>query len=374
MKKLLLVLLSAAAACSGKLPEDQVQNIFARHSFEEHAPEKIAAALKEGGAGGLAALDRRAAVLRDKLPLKARPGEKNISSGLLLGDSGGRLALLAVFPGSPAWEAGFREGDAVLAINGAEPSAEAARGAIGKNTRFTLKAQRQGLPGPLEAEVARGGFFFPKVFSFCDRESRAAFLRLGLFYEGSAEAALAAVKAAADCGAERLVIDLRDNQGGVPAEAAAVLKAFSPAPGPLLELRSRHAEYAALYGAVARGRYAGFKTAVLVNSRTSMAAEVFALALREKAGAALVGGKTAGSVSLTRAFALGDGRGLQLTIARLFPPSGTDLEGAGAAPDAAAGEAGGPVWDNSREVTLLGDQAWLKALELLGAERAAARR
>jgi len=368
MKKLPLLLLCAAAACSGKLPEAQVQNIFARHSFEEQSPEKISAALKTGGGAGLAALDPRAAVLGEKLPLKARPADKNISSGLLLGERGGRMVLLAVFPGSPAWEAGFREGDTVLAINGAEPSAEAARSAIGKNTRFTLTVQRGGQPGPLEAEVERGGFFFPKVFSFCDRENRAAFLRLGLFHEGSAEAALAAVKAAAGCGAARLVIDLRDNQGGVPAEAAAVLKAFAPAPGPLLELRSRHAEYAALYGAEARGRYAGLKLAVLVNARTSMAAEVFALALREKAGAALIGGKTAGSVSLTRAFALGDGRGLRLTVARLLPPSGTDLEGAGVAPDAAAGEAGGMVWDNSREVTLLRDPAWLTALELPAAD------
>lgn len=364
MKKLLLLLLSAAA-CSGKLPEAQVQNIFARHSFEEHAPEKISAALAKGGGVGLAALDARAAVLEEKVPLKARPADKNISSGLLLGDSGGQTVLLAVFPGSPAWEAGFREGDAVLAINGAEPSAEAAGSAIGKSTRFTLKVRRPDSRRPLEAEVQRGSFFFPKVFSFCDRESRAAFLRLGLFYEGSADAALAAVRTAAGCGAERLVIDLRDNQGGVPAEAAGILKAFAAVPGPLLELRSRHAEYAALYGAEARGRYAGLRLAVLVNARTSMAAEVFALALREKAGAVLVGGRTAGSVSLTRAFALGDGRGLRLTVARLLPPSGTDLEGAGVQPDAAAGAADGAVWDNSREVTLLGDPAWLKALELL---------
>jgi len=364
MKKLPLLLL-CAAACSGKLPETQVQNIFARHSFEAHAPEKISAALKKGGGAGLAELDLRAAVLKDKLPLKARPADKNISSGLLLGERGGQVVLLAVFPGSPAWEAGFREGDAVLAVNGAEPSAAAVGSAIGKSTRFTLRAQRPGRPEPLEAEVERGGFFFPKVFSFCDRESRAAFLRLGLFYEGSAEAALAALKAAADCGAERLVIDLRDNQGGVPAEAAGVLKAFAPGPGPLLELRSRHAEYAALYGAEARGRHAGLRLAVLTNARTSMAAEVFALALREKAGAVLVGGRTAGSVSLTRVFALGDGRGLRLTVARLLPPSGANLEGAGAAPDAAAGEAGGAVWDNSREVALFGDPAWQKALELL---------
>jgi len=370
MKKLLLLLLSAAAACSGKLPEDQVQKIFASHSFEEQAPEKIAAALKEGGAAGLAGLDARAAVLEDKVPLKARPADKNISSGLLLGESGGRVALLTVFAGSPAWEAGFRGGDEVLAINGAAPAAEAARSALSNNTRFTLAVRRPGLPGPLEAEVQRGAFFFPKVFSFCDRENRAAFLRLGLFYEGSAEAALAAIKAAADCGAESLVVDLRDNQGGVPAEAAGVLKAFASGPGPLLELRSRHPEYAALYGAEARGRYAGLKLAVLMNARTSMAAEIFALALREKAGAVLVGGRTAGSVSLTRAFSLGDGRGLRLTVARLLPPSGKDVEGSGVAPDAAAGEPGAAVWENSREVTLLGDPAWLKARELLGPARA----
>jgi len=89
MKKLPLLLLCAAAACSGKLPEAQVQHIFARHSFEEHAPQKISAALKEGGVAGLAALDPRAAVLGEKVPLKARPADKNISSGLLLGERGG---------------------------------------------------------------------------------------------------------------------------------------------------------------------------------------------------------------------------------------------------------------------------------------------
>jgi len=162
------------------------------------------------------------------------------------------------------------------------------------------------------------------------------------------------------------VIDVRDNQGGVPGEAAALLKVFAAKPGPVLEVRSRHAGYASLFAAGARGRFAGLRTAVLVNAGTARAAEAFAAALRETAGAVVIGEKTAGSVSLQRAFSLGDGRGLELTVARMFPPSGANLEGSGVAPDAAAGEPGaGRVWDNSREATLLGDAAWARALEIL---------
>ncbi|MDD2806600.1 MAG: S41 family peptidase [Elusimicrobiales bacterium] len=373
MKKLLLILISAAA-CTGKLPEQEVQKIFSRHSCEAHAPEAVSAALKDGAAG-LARLDPRAAVLKGRKPLKARPSGKNISSGLLLGERGGGLVLLKVFSGSPAEAAGFRDGDLVTAINGAAPTAEAVKDGIGRNTRYVLRGERPGAPGVLEGEVARGSFFFPQIFAFYDEGSRTAFLRLGLFFEGSSEVALAAAAAAAERGAQALVIDVRDNQGGVPGEAAAVLKAFAAKPGPVLEVRSRHAGYSSLFAAGARGRFAGLRTAVLVNAGTARAAEVFAAGLRETAGAVLIGEKTAGSVSLQRAFSLGDGRGLELTVARMFPPSGVNLEGAGAAPDAAAGEPGaGRVWDNSREATLLGDGPWLKALELLRDAAAPARR
>ncbi|OGR78000.1 MAG: hypothetical protein A2X32_11850 [Elusimicrobia bacterium GWC2_64_44] len=364
MKKLLLILISAAA-CSGKLPEQEVQKIFARHSCEAHAPEAVAAALKEGAAG-LARLDPRAVVLKGRRPLKARPSEKNISSGLLLGERDSGLALLKVFSDSPAEAAGFRDGDLVTAINGAAPTSEAVNNGIGRNTSYVLRVTRPGAPGAVEAEVARGGFFFPQVFAFYDEGSRTAFLRLGLFFEGSSEAALAAAAAAAGRGAQALVIDVRDNQGGVPGEAAALLKVFAAKPGPVLEVRSRHAGYASLFAAGARGRFAGLRTAVLVNAGTARAAEAFAAALRETAGAVVIGEKTAGSVSLQRAFSLGDGRGLELTVARMFPPSGANLEGSGVAPDAAAGEPGaGRVWDNSREATLLGDAAWARALEIL---------
>lgn len=362
-KPLLLFFACFAAACSGKLPEQEVLKIFSRHSCEEHSPLKISGLLKEKGAAGLKELDSRALVLKARRPVKARPPVSDFSSGLLVAERPGGLFILKVFKDSPGAAAGFRDGDRILALDGEPASSDAVRRRISGSVGFLLRAEREG--AALEARVARDDFFFPPNFGFYDRRTRTAFLRLGLFFEGSAEAALAGLDAMRRVGAVNVLFDLRNNPGGVPAEAAEVLKAFAPKAGPVLEIRSRHKGYCALYEAAGKGRFSGLRTAALVDSGTSMAAEVFARSLKELSGAVLVGEAGAGSVSLVRSFSLGDGRGLELTVARLLPPSGLDLEGKGAEPDRrAAGPVSGRVWDDSRETTLLGDEAYAAAASL----------
>ena len=372
MKKPFLLLFACfAAACSGKLPEQEVLKIFSRHSCEEHSPRKISGLLKEKGAAGLKELDPRALVLKARRPVKSRPPVSDFSSGLLVAERPGGLFILKVFKDSPGAAAGFRDGDRIVALDGEPASSDAVRRHISGSVGFLLKAQREGAAGPLEARVARNDFFFPPNFGFYDRRTRTAFLRLGLFFEGSAEAALAGLDAMRRVGAVNVLFDLRNNPGGVPAEAAEVLKAFAPKAGPVLEIRSRHKGYCALYEAAGKGRFSGLRTAALVDSGTSMAAEVFARSLKELSGAVLVGEAGAGSVSLVRSFSLGDGRGLELTVARLLPPSGLDLEGKGAAPDLrAAGPVSGRVWEDSRETTLLGDGAYAAAAGLFASNAA----
>ena len=370
-KHLLFSLVILAGACSGKLPEQEVQKIFSSHSYEEHSPARISALLKEKGPDGLKELDRRALVLKARRPVKARPSEKNISSGLLVGERSDGLFILKVFRDSPGAAAGFKDGDRVLALDGEPASPAAARVHMSGSPGFLLKAERQGAAGPFEAKVARDDYFFPPNFGFYDKRTRTAFLRLGLFFEGSAEPVLSGFDAMRRLGAVNVIFDLRDNPGGVPAEAARVLEAFAPKAGPVFEVRSRHKGYSALYEAAEKGRFAGMRSAALINSGTSMAAEVFARSLKDLAGTVLVGEPMAGSVSLVRAFRLGDGRGLELTVARMFPPSGLDLEGKGGEPDIkAAGPADGRVWDDSRETALLGDAAYAAAAGLFAANRA----
>ncbi len=364
---LLLPVLLLPAACSKKLPEKEVLNIFARHSYESHSPEKISALLKEGGVKGLGRLDPHVALLKGKRPLKSRPSAGNVASGVLLGEDGSGFYLLKVFVDSPAWKAGFRDGDRLLAADGQPPSRELLAEKMSGGVPVKLRVSRGGRE--LEAVLPKNGFFFPQIFAFYDKPSRTVFVRAGLFFQGSAKLVLDALEAGAGLGAAKAVIDVRDNPGGVPGEAAEVVKAFAAKPGTVLELRSRPPGYSARYEAQSRGRFAGLRAAVLVNSGTSMAAETFAAAMREAAGAALVGDATAGSVSLTRAFRLSDGRGLEITVARLFPPSGAELEGAGVRPDIPAGRSGERyTWDNSRETALLGDEAWGKAASLSGGE------
>ena len=239
---------------------------------------------------------------------------------------------------------------------------------------FALKAERRTPKGgvPVAAQVKRTGFYFPLIFGFYDPDARTAYVKIGMFVQGSSATVMGGLEALAGLGAKKVIFDLRDNKGGMPDEAAGLLGAFAAKAGPVLELKSRHKGYARTYEAGGRGKFAEMKTAVLVDGTTAMAAEVFAQALKELNGARIVGGPTEGNVSLIRTFRLGRGqKGLELTVARMVPPSGVDLEGGGVAPDfktELTREQEGELheaWNAASETSLLGDRAYAKAMELL---------
>lgn len=365
----LAALLLALAACAYKLPEELVLKIFERHSFAAHDAQLLRTLLREKGAEGLRAADPYAQLLRSGRSFKTYQAQPEPWAGLLLGRKGGDHYLLKVFKGSAAGKAGLREGDLVLAVNDAVPGTTAFTRELSGGRGFRVRAARrarEGLSG-FEAEVRPAPLGLPPVFGFYEPAAAAAFVRIGLFFEGSADLAAAGLDALLKSGAKNLILDLRGNRGGDPGEAAALLKLFAPKAGPLLGLASRHQGYAASFSAPGRGRFAGLRCALLVDGETSMAAEVFAASLKELAGASVTGARTAGKVSVQKAFSLGEGRGLSLTVARLVTSSGRDLEGAGLEPDQAAASGKEPAWSSVDAGALLGDEAYLRALEALGA-------
>jgi len=365
--KLLTAVFALLAACAYKLPEAQVLKIFERHSFKEHDPEKLRILLREKGLAGLKSEDKYAEVMvagrKDRLPLiKPEP-----STGMLVGAKGGVYFLLRVFKGSPAEAAGLREGDKLLAVNSAVPGSEEFFKILEGRPEFKVKVSRRSKDGfsESEAEVKGGEFYAPAVFGLYDPESRSAFLRVGLFFDKSASMAEAGLASLEKIGAKGIVFDLRGNRGGSPLEAAALLNLFAPKAGTVFALASRHKGYTRLFEAPARGRFAGMRAVVLTDAATAAAGEVFAASLKEISGAQVVGGRTAGSVSIQKSFSLGGGRGLRLTVARLVPPSGADLEGAGLVPDVPVAAAATPAWAAVPADVLLKDPAYRRALELL---------
>ncbi len=369
----LLLALLLGSACSDKGLYDDAVKAFERHGYRDYSAAEVRSALEAKGFPGLAALDPHARLVPGKLPVRQRAGKAPLSAGLLVGYSRGAVYVLKVFRGSPAEAAGLRDGDRLLEIDGQQATPHAVAEKMTDAFGYSLKTAGP-RPGAAASEVRlnRQEFYFPLVFGFMEPGTDTAYVKVGMLVQGSSSAVTAGLEALSALGARKLVLDLRDSPGGVAAEAAGLLGAFAPRAGPVLELKSAHPGYAAVFEASGRGRFADLKTAVLTDAGTGKAAEAFAQALRELAGARLVGGRTMGDVSVTRTFRLGrGGKGLELTVARILPPSGLDLEGKGAEPDVPvdvdekARQDLREAWGSSSETALLGDRAYAAAVEIL---------
>jgi len=378
MKKIFLpVILALAAACAGGDLAPDIVKVFERHSCEEYQPERIRELLRTKGFDGLKLLDRHAEVITARKKFKELPGGGGVASGLLLEERNGKIYLAKVFQKSPAAAAGLRDGDRLLEVDGRGAGPAEISGMAQARESVKLKVERRGRRGAetVAAELKKEFFSFPVIFGFYEPSAGTAFVRIGMFFEGSDAVVSAGLDALSRLGAKKVIFDLRDSGGGVPDEAAGLLRDLAVKAGPVLEIRSRHKGYSKVFEAPGRGRFASLRPVVLVNSGTAMAAEVFAQALRELRGAQLIGETTRGDVSLHKTFRLGSsGKGLTLTVARIFPPSGKALEEKGAEPDlkielsGAKAEELRSAWASSSETALLSDPVYAGAMESLAGQ------
>ena len=251
----------------------------------------------------------------------------------------GRVAVSAPIDDGPALRAGIRPGDVVLAIDGASTAGMSLAEAVARirgpaGTSVGLRIERPDAPAPVELAVEREEV---RLVSARGRMAAPAIgvLRIGRFHERTDEEVGDALGALERQGARALVIDLRSNGGGLMGSAGPVAGRFIPA-GPVAWQVDGHGEHYAY--APADGRPLNtWPIAVLVDRGTASAAEVVAAALRDAAGAPLVGERTFGKGSVQYLRELGDGAGITLTAARLVSPAGTPFDGVGLDPDVAVG-------------------------------------
>lgn len=131
-----------------------------------------------------------------------------------------------------------------------------------------------------------------------------------------------------------LVLDLRNNRGGLIAECHRALSALAPPETPIGTFRSRRREHRLR---TAPGSVASTgKLVILTGLRTVSGGEIFSETLRRSRNAVLVGDRTAGAVLASQNYSLPDGGKLMLPYADFFTPSGQRLEGVGVAPDVAS--------------------------------------
>jgi carboxyl-terminal processing protease len=266
--------------------------------------------------------------------------------GLEVRSDGDRVVVVGPIPGSAAERAGLRAGDVLVSVDGQPVTAASLdatirrlRGAPGTPVQVTARRAEALLPfrllrGPVQVQSVRAtalgdGLGYVRITQFSDR---------------TATDLARAVRdlRAADGGLRGLVLDLRDNPGGVLDAAVAVADMFLER-GVIVSASGRTRDARFRREATAGDLLAGAPLAVLVNGNSASAAEIVAGALHDHGRATLLGARTFGKGSVQTVLPLSDGRALKLTTSRYYTPAGDSIQSRGIEPDVAlAALADGP--------------------------------
>jgi carboxyl-terminal processing protease len=246
-----------------------------------------------------------------------------------------------VVRGSPADVAGLQAEDRVVTVDG-EVTAEAGRekreagawetrlrGASG--TRITLGVLRVGWHDPRAFTIMRAQVKQPTVRQDA-LDKGIGYLAISRFSEATAPDVAAALQKLRQRGAlDVLVLDLRNDPGGLVDQAIAVADQFLDA-GTIVTIRGRQGSVET-QTAHRGGAAVGVPVIALVDQGTASAAEILAAALHDHGRAKLVGVPTYGKGTVQTFYDLDDGSGLKLTTARYYTPKGNSLESKGIVPD-----------------------------------------
>jgi carboxyl-terminal processing protease len=246
----------------------------------------------------------------------------------------GNVIIVHPFPGSPAAEAGLLPGDVVLEVEGTTTEALSLEDAVSmirgpEGTSVLLLVQRPDVEEPFEVEVFRAEIEIPIVeYEMLDRGI--AYLKLNNFRGPAPAQVHDALVALLSQEPEALVLDLRDNPGGLLSASVDIASEFI-AEGLIVQEKGSNGLDESHF-ARGDGLATEIPLAVLVNGGSASASEIVAGAIRDHERGALIGEATLGKGAVQSPIDLSDGSHLRLTIAQWFTPDGHLIEGDGLFP------------------------------------------
>jgi carboxyl-terminal processing protease len=248
------------------------------------------------------------------------------------------LRVSAVFPDTPAKEAGIRAGDVITGVDGkpiagvsSEVSTSRIRGPIGTSVDLTVKPANGGKPE--QVTVKRASVRIPAVASHMERDSdgdKVGYVAFATFSSGAHAELREAIEGVYRRGAQGLVLDMRGNGGGLLNEAVLCASIFLDKGTNVVSTRSRTQgdnDYPAVGDPID-----AHPTVVLVNRDTASAAEILTAALKENDLATVVGTRTYGKGVFQEVMHLPAGGALDLTIGQYLTSDGTSILGVGVKP------------------------------------------
>jgi carboxyl-terminal processing protease len=267
---------------------------------------------------------------RDRLRrLREQTSGRYAGVGLELDVRDGFVTVIAPLAQTPADSAGVKPGDRIIAINGKptiglsmEETQQLMRGPSGSIVKLTL--ERGGEEATLS--LRRREIVFHPVQRSQLLGSTIGYVELATFSERASRELRRAVDSLRGVGARSLILDMRENPGGLLEQGIAVADLFLNAGQTIASTRGRVAESTVEYDDTEGQPWPKMPVVVLVDSGTASAAEIVAGALQDHERAVIVGSPTYGKGSAQSIFPLPQERALKLTTARWFTPDGRTIE------------------------------------------------
>lgn len=256
--------------------------------------------------------------------------------GIQIGMKDNRLTVIAPIDGTPAERAGVKAGDFIIKVNEESTKDMTLMDAVQKmrglkGTKVTLTIQREGAAEPLVFGLVREVIKIESVRSKM-LDGNIGYVRLTQFQEQSSKDVANAVRKLREQKMQSLILDLRNNPGGLLNSAVEVSEQFVGLNRLIVYIKTREGKKDD-YVSHTKEPPDDYPVIVLVNEGSASASEIVAGALQDWGRAVVVGVQTFGKGSVQTILPLGDGSGLRLTTAKYYTPKGRSIHGVGITPD-----------------------------------------
>lgn len=263
--------------------------------------------------------------------------------GLEVTSDGGLIKVISPIDDTPAARAGIKAGDLILSIEGKSVEGLSLNEAVDKmrgapGTAITLNIKHEHVDKPQDLTMTREIIHIQVVKSALYGD--VGYIRLSQFNEESdpkLREAIAKLKSEGHGNLRGVILDLRNNPGGLLDQAVDVCEDFIP-DGEIVSTRARHTEENQRWDAKGTDLIDGLPMVVLINGGSASASEIVSGALQDHRRAIILGTRSFGKGSVQTVIPMGEDGAIRLTTARYYTPSGRSIQGLGIAPDVQVAE------------------------------------
>lgn len=257
--------------------------------------------------------------------------------GIVIGMRNGVLTIISPIDDTPAYKAGLKAGDIILKINdkatidmSLDEAVNLMRGKPGTKVTLTIVRKNQ---KPFTVTITRGVIKIKSVKAKnLENFPKIKYIRISSFDKNVVNNLKKILKNLKKENKKGIIIDLRNNPGGLLSQAIGVLDLFIYK-GVLVSQKGRIKSENKTYYATRRGTYKNIPIVVLVNGGSASASEIVSGGLQDHKRAVIVGEKTFGKGSVQAILPINKNEAIRLTVAKYYLPSGRTIQAKGVTPD-----------------------------------------